>query len=327
MDLRPQAQDIIRTWLFATVVRAHLEQASLPFHTAAISGFILDPDRKKMSKSKGNVVTPMGLLEQHGSDAVRYWAASARLGTDAAFDPGQMKIGRRLAIKLLNASKFALSFLNPGPASAPLTLDFEAVTQPLDLAMLAELSRVVGLATAALESYDHTKALELVETFFWTFCDDYIELVKARAHGADGLESARSAQTALGLALSVLLRLFAPFQPFATEEVWSWWHAASESIHRQAWPHPDELPPGGDPAVLEVAGQVLGALRKAKTQAKVSMRTEIRRATVALPSDQAGFALAAKADLMAAGHTRELTLEAANTEAATLVTAEFEQPS
>ena len=176
-SLRPQAQDIIRTWLFSTVLRAQLEHGVGPWANAAISGFIVDPDRKKMSKSKGNVVTPAGLLEQHGSDAVRYWAASSRLGTDAAFDPQnptQVKIGRRLAIKVLNAAKFILGF--DGRADAP-------VTVPVDRSMLAELAEVVASATRAYDAYDHARALEVAETFFWTFCDDYLELVKERAYG------------------------------------------------------------------------------------------------------------------------------------------------
>ncbi|MDR0593504.1 MAG: valine--tRNA ligase [Bifidobacteriaceae bacterium] len=328
MDLRPQAQDIIRTWLFATVVRADLEQRSLPFKDAAISGFILDPDRKKMSKSQGNVVTPMGLLEQHGSDAVRYWAASARLGTDAAFEPGQMKVGRRLAIKILNASKFSLSFLAAGPETsppdrpgAPLTLDPALVTEPLDRSMLANLNAVVEAATEALANYDHTRALEVTETFFWTFCDDYIELVKARVNGAAGAVGEASARAALGLALSVLLRLFAPFQPFATEEVWSWWHAAGQSVHRQPWPDPLGLPEPGDRAVLAVAGGVLGALRKAKSEAKVSMRTELAAATVAVPAALAPAAVAAKADITAAARAHQLTLAASDTETIDLVSA------
>ncbi|MDR1188639.1 MAG: valine--tRNA ligase [Bifidobacteriaceae bacterium] len=345
MDLRPQAQDIIRTWLFSAVVRADLEQHSLPFYNAAISGFILDPDRKKMSKSKGNVVTPMALLEQHGSDAVRYWAASARLGTDAAFEPGQMKVGRRLAIKILNASKFALSFLAEQPAEPELgtvpnsgsqssttpdllTLDPAVVTDPLDQSMLAALGQVIATATEALENYDHTRALEVTETFFWTFCDDYIELVKSRVHGGAGPDGAASARTALGLALSVLLRLFAPFQPFATEEVWSWWHA--DSVHRQAWPAASELRADstatGDPQILAVAGGVLGALRKAKSEAKVSMRTEIREATVAIPAGWTAAAVAAKADVMAAGRARELVLAASDTEAIELVAADLVPP-
>jgi GNAT superfamily N-acetyltransferase len=148
-----------------------------------ISGFIVDPDRKKMSKSKGNVVTPMDLLVEHGSDAVRYWAASARLGADAAFEVGQMKIGRRLAIKVLNASKFALSFgLDPETGEGQVLLDPSAVTVALDRAMLAGLAAVTEQATAAFEAYDHTRALEVTETFFWTFCDDYLELVKDRAN-------------------------------------------------------------------------------------------------------------------------------------------------
>jgi valyl-tRNA synthetase len=296
MDVRPQGQDIIRTWLFSTVVRSHLEEGTLPWAHAAISGWILDPDRKKMSKSKGNVVTPMGLLQQHGSDAVRYWAASARLGTDAAFDEGQMKIGRRLAIKVLNASKFALGF---GEVDAD-----AQVTQPLDRAMLAGLAAVVDTATAALESYDHTKALEATETFFWTFCDDYLELVKDRAYGADGLDpqATASARLALSTALETLLRLLAPVLPFATEEVWSWWHEGS--VHRAPWPTADPLRAvagDADPTILDAAGRALAALRKVKSEAKVSMRTPIVAGELVVPAAQLALVEAARADVLAAG--------------------------
>ncbi|SDS67931.1 valyl-tRNA synthetase [Paraoerskovia marina] len=286
MDLRPQGQDIIRTWLFSTVVRSHLEHGSLPWANAAISGWILDPDRKKMSKSKGNVVTPMGLLEEHGSDAVRYWAASARLGTDAAFEVGQMKIGRRLAIKILNASKFALAFGGDGE----IVLDPALVTETIDRAMLASLADVVDRATESLETYDHTRALETVETFFWAFCDDYLELVKDRAYGAgadeeDLTQETRSARVALALGLDTMLRLFAPYVPFATEEVWSWWREGS--VHRAPWPSAAPLraaAEGADPDVLAYAGYALAALRRLKSEAKVSMKTPILAVELAVPA-------------------------------------------
>lgn len=325
MDLRPQGQDIIRTWLFSTVVRSHLEHGSLPWKHAAISGWILDPDRKKMSKSKGNVVTPMGLLEEHGSDAVRYWAASARLGTDAAFEVGQMKIGRRLAIKVLNASKFALGF---GAAEAG-ALDPSAVTETLDRAMLAGLADVVERATAALEAYDHTRALELTETFFWTFCDDYLELVKDRAYGsadAEPTQATLSARAALALALDTLLRLLAPVLPFATEEVWSWWREGS--VHRTPWPgsEPLRLAAGdADPTTLEAAGRALAALRKVKSEAKVSMRTVILRAELAVPTAQLGLVEAALADVRSAGRAADLALVGDDVEVAQVRQAELEQ--
>ncbi|WP_432923947.1 valine--tRNA ligase [Microbispora sp. CA-135349] len=293
MDLRPQAHEIIRTWLFSTVVRSHLEHGTLPWRHAAISGWILDPDRKKMSKSKGNVVTPMGLLEEYGSDAVRYWAANGRPGTDTAFDTGQIKIGRRLAIKILNASKFVLGF---GSGSGG------EVTEPVDLSMLAALRAVVAEATEAFESYDYTRALERTERFFWSFCDDYLELVKARAYAGDP-----SAVAALRRALDVLLRLFAPFLPFVTEEVWSWWREGS--VHRAAWPSAGDLPEArlGDPAVLDAAAEVLRRVRRAKSEARLSMRAEVSRLIVS--GDQADLVRLAQDDLCAAGNVEEFVLE------------------
>ncbi len=213
MDVRPQGHDIIRTWLFSTVVRAHFEDDCAPWRHCTISGWILDPDRKKMSKSKGNVVTPIGLLDDYGSDAVRYWSTSARLGVDTAFDEEQLKVGRRLAIKLLNAAKFVLFRLGPEGE----------VTHPLDKAMLLSLAGMVERATADLEDYEHSRALERTEMFFWNFTDNYLELVKSRSYGNEGEEAAASANRALTIALETLVRLFAPYLPFVTEEVWSWW--------------------------------------------------------------------------------------------------------
>ncbi|MEA2902157.1 MAG: valyl-tRNA synthetase [Actinomycetota bacterium] len=302
MDVRPQAHEIIRTWLFSTVVRAHYLHNCLPWADAAISGWVLDPDRKKMSKSKGNVVTPIGLLGQYGSDAVRYWAASGRPGVDTTFDEGQMKVGRRLSIKVLNASKFVLSRAGEADPTA-------LVTVALDQAMLAGLADLIDEATSAFEGYDYARALERTETFFWRFCDDYLELVKGRAYGSQGPEAQASADRALTLALSAILRLFAPFLPFVTEEVWSWWQEGS--VHRAPWPAAAELGAGApvDRLVLDVAAAVLGEVRKAKSEAHQSMRAEVRRAVVSdTPERLAALRLAA-ADVQEAGRIAELVLE------------------
>ena len=298
-SLRSQSQDIIRTWLFSTMLRAELEHGMIPWKNATISGFIVDPDRKKMSKSKGNVVTPAAMLDEHGSDAVRYWAASSRLGTDAAFDPQnpkQIKIGRRLAIKVLNAAKFVYSF--PAPeAAVPEVLEGNRITNPLDLDLLAELGRVVEIATRAFDEFDHARALETTEQFFWTFCDDYLELVKERAYGAGSAEGQASAVLALREAVEVLLRLFAPFIPFATEEVWSWTHDGS--VHTAAWP---AMAAGVQPTgLLGVVGEALIGIRRAKTDAKVSQKTEIVSATISGPVDVLDRLRQAADDLKAVG--------------------------
>ncbi|MCZ7631541.1 MAG: valine--tRNA ligase [Microthrixaceae bacterium] len=289
MDLRPQGHDIIRTWLFSTMVRSHYEFAQAPWRNAALSGWILDPDRKKMSKSKGNVVVPTELLEQHSPDAVRYWAASARPGTDTAFDVAQMKVGRRLAIKLLNASRFALGFAVDRRTGTTTLSDPSDVTEILDRSMLAGLSDLVTDATAAFEEFDYARALERTEGWFWAFCDDYLELVKTRAYGEGDYSPAEiaSARAALDLALSVLLRLFAPFLPFTCEEVWSWW--MSGSVHRTTWPTTAELAvptTGATPEALAVASTVLSGIRGAKSAAKVSMRNPVDRVVVTEMADR-----------------------------------------
>jgi valyl-tRNA synthetase len=313
MDMRPQAHEIIRTWLFSTVVRSELEHGSLPWTDVAISGWVLDPDRKKQSKSKGNVVTPLPLLETHGSDGVRYWAASGRPGTDTAVDEGQMKVGRRLAMKILNASRFALSRIAGGDLPGP-----AAVTAPIDRAMLGDLARVVDEATAAFEGYDYARALERTEAFFWSFCDDYLELVKTRAYEDASEEGPASARASLSLALSVLLRLLAPFVPFVSEEVWSWWHEGS--VHRSPWPTADEFPDGagagagGDDdagtgqTVLSVVSDVLGVVRRAKTTAKRSMRAPVARLIVIDTAERLALLGQAENDLRDAGGIVSLEL-------------------
>jgi valyl-tRNA synthetase len=292
-SLRSQGQDIIRTWLFSTVLRAELEHGTVPWLNAGISGFIVDPDRKKMSKSKGNVVTPGAILDEHGSDAVRYWAASSRLGTDAAFDPQnpkQMKIGRRLAIKVLNAAKFVYSF----PAAEG------DITEALDLDLLAELDAVTRAATVAFDDFDHAKALETVEQFFWVFCDDYLEVVKERAYGAGTPEGQASAVATLRHAIDVMLRLLAPFIPFATEEVWSWTHEGS--VHVAEWPQAslDSEPTG----LRALVSEALIGIRRAKTDAKASQKTVAISTTITGP---ALLSLAA-GDLAAVGRIRDLTV-------------------
>jgi valyl-tRNA synthetase len=300
MDLRPQAHDIIRTWLFSTVVRSEAEHGTIPWKNVAISGFIRDPERKKLSKSKGNAVVPSEFFEAHGTDAVRYWAGSGRLGVDLILDEQQMRIGRRLAIKILNATRFVLERVGTHQ-------DADAnITNALDLSMLARLAEVVSRATESNANYEYARALDETERFFWMFCDDYLELVKSRAY-SDG-PGASSARRALLFALDVQLRLFAPFLPFVTEEAWSWSHG--ETIHRASWPSPDEFSfTEGDPRTLGDVGTVLAAIRRAKSDAKTSMRAPVSRVGVSAPEGELARIAAAADDLKAAGVVAQIAFE------------------
>lgn len=303
MDLRPQGPEIIRTWLFSTLLRSMLEHGAPPWTDTAINGWILDPDRKKMSKSKGNVVTPVAVLDRFGSDAVRYWALGGRPGVDTALDEGQMKVGRRLAIKVLNASKFVLGVAGDAPP-AP-----SAVHAPVDRALLADLASLVGDATAAFEDYDYARTLERVERFFWGFCDDYLELVKQRAYRDPGDPAGDSARATLQLTLDTLLRLLAPFLPFVTEEVWSWWREGS--VHRATWPEAAALRDAagdGRPAVYAMAADVLGAVRKAKTESQRSLRTEAEQLVVRDTTERLAALREALDDVQDAARARNVEL-------------------
>jgi len=303
MDMAPQAHDIIRTWLFSRIVRANFENHCLPWATAALSGFVMDPERKKMSKSKGNVIVPTDILDKYGSDAVRWRAAMARPGTDSPFDETQMKVGRRLATKILNASKLVLNL----PDNDPAAWSLDKVTNPVDKSMLETLFGVINFATQSLDEFEYTDALEATERFFWTFCDDYIEFVKERAYGEDGRTAeTESARSALGIALEILLKLFAPYCPFVTEEVWSWWR--SDSIHRSSWPVVERELVDADMEILETVSAALIAVRGAKSAAKTSMKSPVESMTISGDSETLDRIRLVLSDLRAVSHlTGEIT--------------------
>jgi len=285
MDVRPQSHEIIRTWAFYTIAKALMHDGEIPWKNVLISGWVLDPDRKKMSKSQGNVVTPEPLVDQFGSDSVRYWAARARLGVDTAYDEQVFKVGKRLCTKLFNASKFAIGRFSELDQSL---LGPDKITAETDRAVVAELRPLMERVTAAFDQFDYAQALMLAEEFFWgTFCDNYLELAKPRTYEEGETEGRISAASALRLIHRAVVRLFAPFLPYLTEEIWHWCYDEDPdmhaSVHRSPWPALEEfeaVPAPENSLTYKATAAVLDAVRKAKAEANLSMKAPVKQVTV-----------------------------------------------
>lgn len=295
MDIRPQAHEIIRTWAFYTIVKAYLHEREVPWKNILLSGWILDPDRKKMSKSQGNVVTPEPLITQFGADAVRYWAGRARLGVDTALDEQVFKVGKRLCTKMFNASKFVIERYS---GINPMTLTPDKITVETDRAAIAQLRPLIRRATESFNEFDYAQALQLTEEFFWgTFCDNYIELAKPRTYDEGTTEGKLSAAATLRLMHRMLVRMFAPFLPFLTEEIWHWAYACDPdmkgSVHHSPWPSLDEIAAIPEPKSARtwpLAIAVAEAVRKSKAEANRSIKAPVQRVRAACnPADAAAL--------------------------------------
>jgi valyl-tRNA synthetase len=307
MDLRPQSHEIIRTWAFYTIVKAWMHEGEIPWRHVTISGWVVDPDRKKMSKSRGNVMTPTHIFDEYSADAYRYWAARNRFGTDTTFDTEVVRVGKRLATKLFNASRFVTMQLDRADADYS-RVAAEDISEPLDRAFVAALRGLVARASEGFDSFDYALPLQLTEELFWQFCDDYLELVKVRSYGEEDNAQRRSAIAALHLGLSTFLRLLAPFLPYITEEVWSWRLADGDgpegSIHRAAWPSVDESASVASPSssqAFAAACEVLRKIRGAKTEARRSLRWPVASLAVQGPEDHLEALEAVLADVVHAG--------------------------
>lgn len=308
MDLRPQAHDIIRTWAFYTIAKAALHENKIPWKHVALSGWILDPDRKKMSKSKGNVVTPVEYVERFTADGIRYWASNSRLGTDSTFDETMLKVGKRLVTKLYNAGKFVLS----------LDAEIAPIGEEIDRAFLYKLKQLVERTTGAMEKFDFATSLLETDQFFWqNFTDNYLELVKNRAKGwlGDTIQGKDSAVASLRLTLSVLVRLFAPVLPYITEEIWSWVYAketGKESIHAASWPNGSDFEgiiPPENPELFDQAVACVSAMRKFKTDNSLSAGRKINRLTLQAQSKTLELLKPCMADCMAAAYVENFIIQ------------------
>ena len=281
-DIRPQSHEIIRTWAFYTVVKSALHHNEIPWKNVIISGWVLDPERKKMSKSKGNVVVPNDLIEQYGADAVRYWSANARLGADTANDEQVFKVGKKLVVKIFNASKFVLNNFHKIDV-----LDKSNIKNPLDKSLVFIFNNYLEKITESLNKYQFAEALNLTEDFFWNyFTDNYIELVKNRRLNGSSVDSL-SASTTLILILENVLKLFAPFVPMITDEIWLTMYPDKKSIHLQKWPQKIDVDLNNISShEFEVAKESIASIRKEKTSNEIGLGKEVEKITITVNKEK-----------------------------------------
>lgn len=316
MALRPQAHDIINFWLFYTMAKTRLLKGKQnPWKDVTISGFVLDPKGNKMSKSKGNVIAPQEVVEKFSADAIRYWAATSKLGEDLPYQEKDVKTGQKFVNKLWNASKFSCMHLE----------DFELdakdnnLTEVFDHWILTKLQKAIQSATEYFDQYEYAKAKAAVEQFFWQeFCDLYLEIIKERLYKPEerGDAQRRSAQRALRESLYAVLKMMAPITPHITEEIYQLFFKEQEghaSVHLAAWPQVDlenvdiSCEEKGDLAI-----DLITALRKYKSNNQLSLKEEIAKITIAAQHE--GRLQGVLDDLKAVTHVKEIAFAETLTE-------------
>ena len=293
MSMRPQAHDIINFWLFYTMAKTNLLYDINPFDNVVISGWMLDPNGKKMSKSKGNTIAPQEVREKFSGDALRYLAAASKLGYDMPYQEKEVQTGIKVANKIYNASKFA-SMLLENFSIKDKNHEYSSL-KTIDKWLLSKMSKAISRATDAFENFDYSRAKSEVDLFFMRdVADNYIEIVKQRLWKPEEYgEETKKAQYALYHGLYSSMRMFAPFIPFITEEVYQKFYSKYEehpSIHLSSWPVADQSHIDDE---LEKAGEemiaVVGAVRKYKSEKNVSQKTQLKLLTISCGEDTKRF--------------------------------------
>ena len=307
MNLRPQAHDIITFWLFNTVVKSQLHNNVNPWQDVMISGWALDPHGKKMSKSKGNIIEPQGVLEEYGADCLRFWAASSKLGEDLPYQEKDLVTGKKFIVKIWNASKFTFMHLEDYKLEKPKRLEL------MDRWLLSKLSRLVKGSTKDFLNYEYSRTKLDTENFFWhTFCDNYLEIVKDRLYNADkrGAESRISAQYTLYNALLAIIKLMAPIMPYVTEELFHLYykkHEKDRSIHLSKWPSLDLFNKEAE-AVGDFAVYVVQETRRAKSDKNMSLKSPVKRIIAKGKISEEDFEKVKK-DIIASTNAEEIKFE------------------